>query len=618
MKFINHTLRCWLSAILLIISSMLTTAAASQSDKLQDLEQLQAQITTIAKKYKLPSVSYSLVQQGETLAQESFGLADIDQQIAATVGTPYRIASVSKMVVGIAIMQLLESRQLSMDTHLKDLLPKLEFENPWENSHPVLLKHLLENTTGWDDIALKEFAYNNEPQLSLQQALAINPNSRTSRWVPGSRHAYTNSTATVAALIVEQSTGIPFSQYAQQFIFSPLGITSADYGNHPEGTGNGYGKNNQKIHYKPVLMTPSGALTMSLQDMNKLLMAMVVRDSRLLSKDSYERIEVSQSSNAGNFDAGYGIFNYARYYHGNRFRGHDGALPGWLTELSYSPEHKVGFVVMQNSANGRAFREIVTAISNYLINSFPEAETHQVQDIESPEQWTGYYRVQNPRSEKRYFLERLISSNKLTKVEDEYRFTGLFPPGWSRTLSYIGEGRWQNPQGEVVMVKATDPLLGEVVHYGDRVFIKESAFSAWFDKLVLLLWFVTLLLAIPTMFIWWRRIAKKRYSVDEDYRLRLVLLTSALSGLLFLILLIIGMMSPIARLGGPGVISLGLMLASLAIPACTLWAAYQYTNTFKQVSGKFVKVFGGLLLSTKLLVALYLGWFGVFGIVTWS
>ena len=120
------------------------------------------------------------------------------------------------------------------------------------------------------------------------------------------------------------------------------------------------------------------------------------------------------------------------------------------------------------------------------------------------------------------------------------------------------------------------------------------------------------------MFIWWRRIAKKRYSVDEDYRLRLVLLTSALSGLLFLILLIIGMMSPIARLGGPGVISLGLMLASLAIPACTLWAAYQYTNTFKQVSGKFVKVFGGLLLSTQLLVALYLGWFGVIGIVTWS
>ncbi len=45
---------------------------------------------------------------------------------------------------------------MSLDDKLSDLAPEIEFENEWESTDPVRIVHLLEHTTGWDDIHLPE------------------------------------------------------------------------------------------------------------------------------------------------------------------------------------------------------------------------------------------------------------------------------------------------------------------------------------------------------------------------------------------------------------------------------------------------------------------------------
>src|SRR5690606_34796914 len=107
--------------------------------------------------------------------------------------------------------------------------PDVMFHNPWEESHPVRVVHLLEHTTGWDDIHLVEYAHNDPAPVTLKDALDFHPHSRTSRWAPGSRMSYSNVGPAVLAYIVEAITGQTYEDYIQQNFFGPMGMETMTY-----------------------------------------------------------------------------------------------------------------------------------------------------------------------------------------------------------------------------------------------------------------------------------------------------------------------------------------------------------------------------------------------------
>ena len=529
---------------LVLIIAAITLCSLVWSGWVQGSEykQLDKNIEKLFIEQKVPSLAYAILKPGEAPHIRTLGKINLENNLQATANTPYRIASISKIVVGIAVMQLVESGQLSLDSPVADLLPELAFSNPWADTHPLRLVHLVENTTGWNDISLAEFAYPNHPPLDLAASLALNPSSRTSRWPPGTRHAYTNSTAAVAAWVVESVTGMSFYSYAEQHIFAPLGIKSATY-DQVKGS-LGY-KKGRATPYKALLMRPAGALYLSLQDMVKLTQMMLNKGAPLLSADTMARIQTSESTNVGAFEAGYGIFNYARHYQGWLFRGHDGALPGWMSELSYSPEQQVGFVVLQNSEQPRAFRQVVSLISDFLINEFPPPSKDAQTITKDMQNQSGYYRYQNNRVEKRYFLERLIASYKLDVNSQNAVFTSVFPPGWKRPLVPAGQNSWQNDKGQVVMKAGTDPLAADVLHYGDRVYKPISAFSAWADKVVLIAWLLSLLVITPVSLVWLIKWRRGKYDAVHKKLPRKLMAFATWSAILFLLFLAMGMASPL-------------------------------------------------------------------------
>jgi CubicO group peptidase (beta-lactamase class C family) len=136
----------------------------------------------------------ALVQGDSTIWATSLGKANLETNVNADENTMFRIGSVSKMFVSLAILKLQEEGRISLDAKVRDLVPDVAFVNPWEKQAPILVKHLLEHTTGWDDLQLKDYAMN-DPALTLKQGLDYNPKSRTSRWKPGTRMAYCNSGA---------------------------------------------------------------------------------------------------------------------------------------------------------------------------------------------------------------------------------------------------------------------------------------------------------------------------------------------------------------------------------------------------------------------------------------
>jgi CubicO group peptidase (beta-lactamase class C family) len=65
--------------------------------------------------------------------------------------------------------------------------------------------------------------------MTVKQGLDFHPHSRTSRWPPGTRHAYCNSGPPVAAYIVEKVTGERFEDYVARTFFTPIGMPSTSY-----------------------------------------------------------------------------------------------------------------------------------------------------------------------------------------------------------------------------------------------------------------------------------------------------------------------------------------------------------------------------------------------------
>src|SRR5262249_26315120 len=129
---------------------------------------------------------------------------------------------------------LQEEGKLKLTDTVKQWVPGVAFFNPWEATDPVRLVHLMEHTTGFDDLLPREYALDDPTPIALNDALAYGAASRISRWPPGTRMAYCSSGPAVLAAVVEKVSGQRFEDYVQEHFFKPLHMDSATYFYTPE------------------------------------------------------------------------------------------------------------------------------------------------------------------------------------------------------------------------------------------------------------------------------------------------------------------------------------------------------------------------------------------------
>ncbi|MEM9676070.1 MAG: serine hydrolase domain-containing protein, partial [Bacteroidota bacterium] len=120
------------------------------------IPELKSAIEKVLEETQTPAVGLALVRGDSAVWITGLGKANLENDVAANENTMFRIGSISKMYVSLAILKLQQEGQVSLKEKVRDLVPEIEFENPWEETSPILVEHLLEHTTGWDDIHLTE------------------------------------------------------------------------------------------------------------------------------------------------------------------------------------------------------------------------------------------------------------------------------------------------------------------------------------------------------------------------------------------------------------------------------------------------------------------------------
>ncbi|MFC7535946.1 serine hydrolase domain-containing protein [Sphingomonas sp. GCM10030256] len=148
------------------------------------------------------------------------GLADPGAGRAVTPDDPVRIASVSKLVVAIGVMKLVELGRLDLDADVSDMLG-YTVKPPGRRRPPVTLRMLLSHTSGLRDHD-DQYAI---PLGERLEAVLRSPHSWDPAHPPASGYfTYSNLNFAVVGSVMERATGERFDRWIRRQVLDPLKI----------------------------------------------------------------------------------------------------------------------------------------------------------------------------------------------------------------------------------------------------------------------------------------------------------------------------------------------------------------------------------------------------------
>ncbi len=387
------------------------------------IEQLQARIAEVLAREGVPGVGLALVDRDGIRWAGGVGVADLATGRPVDADTQFRVASITKSLVALGVMRLVEQGRLDLDQPLATLMPGIEVRNDWEATSPITLAHALEHTSGFDDMRFNE--YYGSDGMAPRDALALNPRSRVARWRPGSRMSYANPGFTVAGHAIERATGEAWDTYLEREVLRPLGMPSARFHRTPEYAdrlATGHDDRERPVSFAPIAHAPAGSLLASPRELAGLVRFMLTRGegADIVGPAALDRIEQTTTLPFPASDTNYGLGNYGDVGHRARARGHDGGIEGFLSCYRYFPELGVGYVMLLNGSHSvRAYAEIRALLFAHLARgrALPAPPT-AAPDREAMAAAAGHYDFANPRIELVGFIERALVSIDLQPDPD--------------------------------------------------------------------------------------------------------------------------------------------------------------------------------------------------------
>lgn len=221
------------------------TSVPVTGEAVPGLEPFDHLMTDFVRRNNVPGASVAVTRQGELIYSRGFGWADVENQIPVQPEDLFRIASVSKPITAVGIMQLVEQGRLSLDEPVvprmklePHLEPDQKYDSRWDQ---ITLRQCLQHTGGWDrSKSYDPIARVRRIARSLDISLPVSPNDiirymmgQPLDFDPGERYAYSNLGYLVLGRIMEVETGVDYESWTREHVFKPIGVTRPRLGKAP-------------------------------------------------------------------------------------------------------------------------------------------------------------------------------------------------------------------------------------------------------------------------------------------------------------------------------------------------------------------------------------------------
>jgi CubicO group peptidase (beta-lactamase class C family) len=319
-----------LSAILAI-----TFATPARADQVDDYVKLQME------RQRIPALSLAVVKDGKVVKRQSYGLANIELDVAATSDTVYKIGSLSKPFLATGIMVLVADGKVALTDPIGKFLDGAPAA--W---NAVTVQDVLSHTAG-----LPREAPGFDPLKMQRDADVISSAYGVPlAFPPGERWQYSNFGYFVVAEIISKASGKPWPEFLAERVFTPIGMTATqvtDMTAIVPNRASGYVVRNEHYQNASTILAvrPSGALLSTLTDLIRWDAAL--SNGNLLPEAVLNAMWTPAKLRSGE-PVRYGLGWQLDGDGSSRMIHHPGSIAGFQADYARFPEHNLSVIVLAN------------------------------------------------------------------------------------------------------------------------------------------------------------------------------------------------------------------------------------------------------------------------------
>jgi serine beta-lactamase-like protein LACTB, mitochondrial len=345
----------WFGVLGMIAASVLVLASGLTADDAKVSAAEKAQFEDAVSKFMsitlAPGISAAIVENGELVWSEGFGLADLENSVPATSRTLYRLGSVSKTLTATAAMQLWERGKIDLDAPVQKYCPAFPVKE-W----PITTRELLGHLGG-----IRHYKSESQDDPEIGNTKHFESESDGIKFFatdplfakPGTQFHYSTQGYTLVGCAIEGASGEGFVDYIRENVFLPAGMTDTRDDNLltviPHRT-RYYSKNKFDTVVNADLLDPSykipgGGIISSAEDMARFEIA--IMNDALIKRATRDIMWTPQKPADGKPDV-YALGWGTGKFEGVSIIGHNGSQQGASTVIILAPEKRAAVVVLIN------------------------------------------------------------------------------------------------------------------------------------------------------------------------------------------------------------------------------------------------------------------------------
>jgi len=365
-----------LLSLLCIVMGVYSVQSQQQTDSITK------ELKRIQESSNLVGFAVAIVDKDSIVYSKGFGYSNKEQQKPYTTKTVQPIASISKTLLGVALMKAQEMGLLDLDDPIKDYLP-FTIQNPFYPKEPITIRQLASHTSSildtehYEKIYIfndkippfyenlpqktkqkvqKEVSLLNENQMMPAAQFIKNQYCTDGKWytsnsfsdtIPGSSYNYSNMGANIAAYIIAQASGMEYTDFLQEHILKPLQMNDSGWANKDRPLNNTstlYWYGYPIPAYEFVVYGDGGFMT-NIEDFSQYLMAVMKGnngESNVLKASSYKEMLSEPASKEFKKNVFWTI--------DDEKIGHSGNDPGIISHAYFLREGSHGIIVFVNTS----------------------------------------------------------------------------------------------------------------------------------------------------------------------------------------------------------------------------------------------------------------------------
>lgn len=323
-------------------------------------------ITRLVSDFETPGVAVGILKN-EAFTEYFNGSAKIGATQSIDRHTLFNVASISKLVTSIAVMQLVERGAISLDQPINSYLSRWHVQSEEFDVRKITVRRVLNHTAGLS----REFGegFNaRDSLLLLEEILDGRSHKRESLRVvynPGTSFLYSNLGYGLLQLLIEEVTGKSFNEYVSESIFRPLGMEKSTFQeplkiSNPKKLATPHDHLLLPREQERFVVSAAAGLLSNLHELEILMLEEKTRQN-LLNATSYNQLFQGDTK-------GYGLGHMNYKTDGEiSFVGHTGLGMGWNAAYYFTPNDEHGLIVLTNGDNGSYIHETLQC---YWYHSF--------------------------------------------------------------------------------------------------------------------------------------------------------------------------------------------------------------------------------------------------------